>query len=148
MKKTHASTEYPIVIKQVRDGIAISCPDFKQSKLIPLPKDKKITPDFLGEISREIGKIWLENHLKLVEIAGTSLPPPQPSQVKMTLEDREEKLLSPPELARLSGVSADTIRRAIDRQEIKSELTSGGHRKVRYEEALSFLERQGYQIEV
>lgn len=146
MKKTHASTEYPIVIKQIRGAITLSCPDFKQIKIVDLPKDKKVTPQFLSEIAAEIGKVWLENQAKLVETVAAGRSCPQPSSVKMTLEDRTEKLLSPPELSKLAGVSADTIRRAIDREEIPSETTSGGHRKVRWSSALKYLEEQGYSL--
>lgn len=148
MKKTHASTEYPIVIKQVKNSVVLSCPDFKQNKIVDLPEDKKITPEFLTRVAEQIGRIWLKNHMKLVEFAGTEIPPPAPSKIKSVLEKREEKLISPPELAELAGVSSDTIRRAIDRGEIESELTSGGHRRVTHVQAIRYLEKQGYSLEL
>lgn len=147
MRKSHASLEYPVVIKQMKDMVVIACPDLKQTEVLPLPENGRIDPSFVMKVAEKIGQIWLKNHLRLKEIAASDLPCPEPSKIRMSLNERREKPLTAPQLAQIAGVSPDTIRRAIDRGELASELTSGGHRKIPFPVAMQYLEQIGFKLE-
>ena len=83
--------------------------------------------------------LWLTNQQKLRDFVKTRKLCPRPSKMKMGFEEGEEKPLTPPELARIAGVSADTIRRAIDRGDIDSIVTQKGHRKIPLPSVVDYL---------
>ena len=125
--------------------IVLSCPDLKQTQVLALPENGKIDPQFIVKVAEKIGQIWLKNHLRLKELASLELPCPLPSKIRMSLDEKREKPLTAPELAQIAGVSPDTIRRAIERGDLKCEITSGGHRKIPFPVAIQYLEKIGFQ---
>jgi excisionase family DNA binding protein len=145
MKKSHASLEFPVVIKQIKDLVVVSCPDFRHAETIALPSSRRISKEFVIKVTEKLAQVWLKNHLRLSELAALNLPCPKPSKIRMALDEKKQKPLTAPQLAKMAGVSADTIRRAIDRGELKSEVTSGGHRKISQEVALDFLDKMGFK---
>ena len=57
-----------------------------------------------------------------------------------------KNLLTPRELARLCGVSPDTVRGWCNRRQIKFASTPGGHKRFRRQDVLEFLKTQGFPL--
>ena len=55
-------------------------------------------------------------------------------------------ILTPRELARLCGVSPDSVRGWCDRKQIKFATTPGGHRRFRKQDVLKFLKAWGFPL--
>ena len=147
MNQTHTALEYPIVIKQVGDIIVFSCPDLKRTKTLIFPPGTRLTAEFLVKNARKLGEMWIDSHQRLKEITASTHPPPQPSKINMTLEDRGTKPFTPVTLAKILGVCAETIRRDFDSGECQGELTTGGHRKIPFHLGLAYAEKRGYKID-
>ena len=57
-------------------------------------------------------------------------------------------LLTPRELARLCGVSPDTVRLWCARKQIKFASTPGGHKRFQRQDVLEFLKAQGFSLPI
>lgn len=148
MRKRHATLEYPIVIKQVNDFLTVSCPDLPKTTSIPIPEKGGLSGEFLSKVALELRKRWIENQTRLRDFDSTKCTTPTPSEIRTTISDRGTKPFTPNRLAKILGVSGNTIRRAIQRGEIGCESTSGGHIKIPIHEGLKFAEKSGFKIDL
>ncbi|MCB0422190.1 MAG: helix-turn-helix domain-containing protein [Bdellovibrionales bacterium] len=136
--KLHQPLDYPIVIKKVEDHLAICVPDLNIFFIEPLPDRGKITPKYLMTIAKAVAKCWLSTQSKLSDYQNTNLKPPSGSMIKKILKSDRYKRLTAPQVAALTGLSTDTIRRKADKGEIPCEVSEGGTRYFREKDVLPY----------
>lgn len=129
MKRKPSIFHYPIVLKQTREYLAVTCPDLGVTVVEPFPKDGKLSAQFMVRVGITVGKTWAKMAGELKRIEAAKLPYPEPSFIKYATAKHSD-WLSVPELAKLSGDSKNTIRRAIDRGDLEAEKSPGGHRSI------------------
>ncbi|MCB0414572.1 MAG: excisionase family DNA-binding protein [Bdellovibrionales bacterium] len=125
--------EYPFIIKRQVDKLVIYSPDLNLS-YSELPIIQKLSPSQKPHYFQMLGiavlKAWQKGELKKEEMIKKHLSVPLPSEDLVPSRPLNEPLLSPIQIAKKMGCHKDTIRRAIDRGELKCTMTPGGHRKV------------------
>jgi excisionase family DNA binding protein len=142
-KKLLSPLDYPLVIKAELGSLKIYSPDFKIAtaaladlSLVPLAERKSYYQSVGAEVMRAWSKIQAAQ--KAMASQGKELPDPSDGFLPIAKGSREERL-SPRDVAELMGCHVDTVRRAIDRGELKSRLTPGGHRRVLESDAREWL---------
>lgn len=131
--------DYPIVIKKVEDHLAICIPDLNIFLMESLPEKGRITPKYLLRIAKSIAKCWLSAQSRLSDYDNTKIKPPSDSLIKKVLRTDRFKRLTAPQVAMMTGLSPDTIRRKADRGEIPCEVTEGGTRYFKETDILPFV---------
>ncbi len=153
MKKISLNTlSFPIVIKRVVDDLVLSVPDLGVFKNLPLPREKKDSPesakssnlvlsdDFKQQLLNEIEDLWMKTEIHRNEKKWQ----PSPSTFKQSLQAGEEDYSLPEFVKKLNefiSVSENTIRREIQRGGIRCYQTEGGHRRIPASELSQYLKR-------
>ncbi|MEK2647543.1 helix-turn-helix domain-containing protein [Bdellovibrio sp. BCCA] len=138
MKRRPSIFSYPIVLKQTQGYLAVTCPDLQVTIVEPFPKDGKISSAFLMRIAVCVGKAWAKMNEELKRIEGSNGDYPKASFIRHATS-KDSDWVSVPMLAKLSGDSENTIRRAIDRGDFYAEKSPGGHRSLPALEAKRYL---------
>lgn len=134
--------EYPLVLRAELDRLQIYSPDLGVHNL-NLPSVQALTKadraKYYMRLGAEVLKTWktIEETRERLTRAGQDLP--EPSKAHFPTRPQNERALSPVEIAKLKGCHKDTVRRAIDRGELRSFATPGGHRRVLESEATRWL---------
>ncbi len=129
MKKPSSILEYPVVLRKHLNFMTISIPDLGVTIVEELPKDKKLTNNYVTQIGRRIGNVWVKGQRLLLDRSQHKKYVPPASDIRTSLK-KPEKDLSPARFAELVGVSKDTIIRDCKSQIIRARRTSGGHFRI------------------
>ncbi len=140
MAKRHLALEYPVIIKQHLGFIVFSVPDLGINLVENLPVGGKLSRSYVIQLAASLGKTWIKSSERLRAFKDAGKPPPEPSSIKATLSERQDLGFTPPQAAKLLGVSVNTVRRMVDRGTLKAEVTDGGHRKICEREIRTWLE--------
>jgi excisionase family DNA binding protein len=142
-KQLLSPLDYPLVIKSELGSLKIYSPDFKIASanlavlsLVP-PAERK---SYYQSVGAEVMRAWskIQAAQKALASEGKELPDPSDGFLPIARGSREKRL-SPRDVAELMGCHVDTVRRAIDRGDLKSRLSPGGHRRVLESEARAWL---------
>jgi excisionase family DNA binding protein len=129
MAKRRSALEYPVTIRQVDTYLIFSVKDLNITLVEELPAGGRLTPEFMRRATAALGKSWVKSHERLKVLVETGKPLPDPSRIKVaTKEIKKAKPLTAPEVAKLLGVSENTVRR-IPKAELRYRRTKGGHRR-------------------
>jgi excisionase family DNA binding protein len=129
MAKRRSALEYPVTIRQVEGYVVFSVRDLGISLVEELPPGGKLTPEFMKRTTAAVAKAWVKSHERLKVLIENGKPLPEPSKIRVaTKEIKKTKPLTAPEVAKLLGVSKDTVRR-IPKSELRYRRTKGGHRR-------------------
>lgn len=109
--------------------MTISIPDLGITLVEELPKDKKLTKNYVTQIGRKIGEAWVKGQRILIEKSQYKKPIPTASDIRSSLK-KPEKDLTPARFAELVGVSKETIIRDCKKGLIKAKRTRGGHFRI------------------
>lgn len=105
-----------------------------------LPFSKKgSSQDDLLRLAKAIGQMEVKIQKRLKEYESSKVKLPKPSKIKQVLSDEKIKKITAPQLAKLLGVSADTVRRRADKGEIPAYLSEKGTRYFLEKDILPFL---------
>ncbi len=146
MPKRHLALEYPVIIKQHLGFIVFSVPDLGINLVENLPVGGKLSREYVVSLAASLGKTWIKSSDRLRAFREAGKSPPEPSSIKATLSERQDLGFTPPQAAKLLGVSVNTVRRMVDRGTLKAEVTDGGHRKISESEIRKWLESQGHEV--
>lgn len=139
-KGVYSLFKYPIWTQQQNGSVVISTqPDLGvMSIAIPLPKStsERDLISFRKEYFNAILKLQVKINEKIRDFSNSTLPLPKPMKVKVTLELRKEKKLTPSAIRKTllknsdpkNVPSVDTIRRMFDRGVLKNISKSKTHR--------------------
>ncbi|MGZ3775991.1 MAG: MerR family transcriptional regulator [Bdellovibrio sp.] len=121
---------YPIIIKEELGEIIISAPDWGIFVAVSLPPSGGVSSKLAAQIAfsyvKVVSKIILQAKSK--EKNKKPLPKPSRTQDLFNFERVEEKKFSPIEVAKILGMSKNTVRRGMDSGKIPCIKTPGGHR--------------------
>lgn len=129
MAKRRSPLEYPVTIRQVEGYLVFSVKDLNISLIEELPAGGRLNAPFMRRCTATLAKSWVKSHerLKVLLESGKSLP--EPSKIRVaTREIKRAKPLTAPEVAKILGVSENTVRR-IPKSELRYRRTKGGHRR-------------------
>lgn len=130
MAKRHALLEYPVIIRQHMGYIVFSVPDLQINTVAESPTDGKLSSAYVTELARTLAKTWIKGSERLTAFARAGKAQPECSTLHSLLAESEEQSFSPPEAAKLLGVSVNTVRRMVDRGTLRAIKSDGGHRKI------------------
>lgn len=130
---------YPLVLQAEFDKVKIVSPDFEvvNDKLPALERlSKSQRKKYYAMLGEQVLRAWsaAEKVRQKMVTEGKHLPLPQ-NHTTIRVEEKSANFMSPDELAARIKCHKDTVRRAIDRGELKAVLTPGGHRRVAKNEA-------------
>ena len=120
------------------------------------------SPDFNIHISEALGAhsltqerignavvdVWRRIRQQLEDQRRQGIGSPEP-KAPLSLRGREgqlEESLGVKEAAQILGTSVDTLRRLIDRGEVKAEKTPGGHRRLTRSSVETFLRKKSVSV--
>jgi excisionase family DNA binding protein len=128
MKKTNPG-HYPVIFKIIDGYLVVHSPEFG------MVVKKKF--DLLRQ-AEEIGNLYLDLVRKMDEeikaLSKRKMKIPEARKLKDVLPKESQTFYSVTEMARMLGVSSDTVRRMADEGALKCRLTRGGHRKFTHAE--------------
>jgi DNA-directed RNA polymerase specialized sigma subunit len=129
MARRRSALEYPVTIRQVDTYVVFSVKDLNISLIEELPPGGRLTPQFMQRATNALAKSWVKSHERLKVLLENGKPLPEPSKIKVaTKEITKTKPLTAPEVAKILGVSKDSVRR-IPKAELRFRRTKGGHRR-------------------
>jgi excisionase family DNA binding protein len=105
---------------------------------LPFQNKENFEKDLI-RISKVIGQMELKIQKKQKSFEDSNVKLPKPRKVKQVLTDEKIKKITAPQLAKLMGVSADTVRRRADKGEIPAYLSEKGTRYFLEKDILPFL---------
>ncbi|GEM_PF-6688704 len=130
MKRVSNPFEYPFVIKQVNEWISVSVPDLEITVADQVPRDTKITKDYVTKINTlmlKAAKKVLERMTRLEEVGKQSSKPP--SFIRQTLQITNKEHISTKVAAKYLGISEASLKRWETQGAIRAHKSRGGHRK-------------------
>ncbi|NQZ78434.1 MAG: helix-turn-helix domain-containing protein [Ekhidna sp.] len=135
--------DYPFVIKKELDRVVIYSPDLEVA-FGELPIPSQIKPedrkDYYQKLGLAVLKAWQKGEAVKSQMISDGDELPEPSKAYLPTRLSKQQFLSPVAIASMAGCHKDTVRRAIDRGEISSSLSPGGHRRVLEADALKWIE--------
>jgi excisionase family DNA binding protein len=141
--------EYPLVLRSEFESLKIYIPDFAV-ETDSLPSIKRLKDSqkrkYFAMIGEQILKAWKKAEDQRGKMLQQGLPIPAPSPAHFPPDWDAEESYSPEEIAMRMKCHKDTIRRAIDRGELKSMITPGGHRRVLKSEVKRWLSDSGPRL--
>lgn len=133
---------YPITMKQVQGFMVITSKDFNISYSIDMPEGYW-TSDLWSKLNIAIGKCWIDIAKKIKAREKVGIPLPNPSKISSATENgdpkKQIKPLTAPAVARILGVSENSVRR-IPKKYLKYSTTRGGHRRYSSGAVISYQE--------
>lgn len=109
--------DYPVVIKRHENLLTLSLPDHNTFTVIDLPKGP-IDKTYMLKVGMEVAKMWIKSKERIDDHTFVNRKAPSPSLATKSLNRDKNKKLTAPQVAKLLGVSADTVRRKADSGEI------------------------------
>jgi hypothetical protein len=141
MARRRSALEYPVTIRQVDSYVVFSVKDLNISLIEELPPGGRLTPQFMRRATNALAKSWVKSHERLKVLLENGKPLPDPSKIKVaTKEITKAKPLTAPEVAKILGVSKDSVRR-IPKAELRYRRTKGGHRRYSIGAVQAYRER-------
>ena len=125
---------YPLVLPAELDNVKVFSPDFEVvNSTLPVAQrlSSKQKKRYFAMVGEQVLRTWqaAERARKSLINKGAKIPRP-PMGLDADINQSPNDVLSPDEVATKVGCHRDTVRRAIDRGELKSTLTPGGHRRI------------------
>lgn len=130
MAKRHALLEYPVIIRQHMGYIVFSVPDLQINTVAESPTDGKLSSAYVTKLARTLAKTWITGSARLSAFARAGKSQPEVSSLKSLLAESEEQSFTPPQAAKILGLSVNTVRRMADSGRLKAKTSDGGHRKI------------------
>lgn len=132
-EKLRSIQDYPFIIRRELDRIKIYSPDLGV-QFSELPTVQKLNKSSRKKYYEMLGvavlKAWHLGEQTRDEMWKKYGSIPLPSKTHIPTEPVKEKLLTPQEVAERKACHVQTVRRAIDREELVAIITPGGHRKI------------------
>jgi hypothetical protein len=129
MRKRLSALEYPITLRQIDTYLVFSVKDLQITLVEELPVGGRVTPEFLKRVAVMIGKCWLKGSERLQAFHEAGKKPPEPSKIRVaTKEIKKTKPLTAPEVAKILGISVNSVRR-IPKHQLRYRRTKGKHRR-------------------
>lgn len=129
MKKPNSVLDYPLVLRKHLNYMTISIPDLGITLVEELPADKKLTKDYVTQISKRMAEAWIKAQRIIVDKSQHRKHLPAASDIRGSVK-KKEKDLSPSDFSELVGVSKRTIIRDCEKKLIRARRTSGGHYRI------------------
>jgi plasmid maintenance system antidote protein VapI len=129
MAKRRSPLEYPVTIRQVEGYLIFTVKDLNITLVEELPPGGQLTSEFMRRTTAALARAWVKTNERLKVLIETGAPLPEPSRIRVaTRELKKTKPLSAPEVAKLLGVSKNSVHR-IPKSELRYRKTKGGHRR-------------------
>jgi len=126
--KDYTFFKYPVYYQQQNGYLVFHCPDLHLMVTTDLP----IKRMFNSEYAHKLAKTMLEMESKVRDrvksMKSSRIKVPQPSRVKNIIDTSKIKRLTAPQVAKLIGKSADTVRRMADRGSLPCHKSKAGTR--------------------
>ena len=142
---------YPITMRQIEGFMVLSVKDFNISIAVEMPAGKW-TAETWNKINIAMGKCWIKTREIIDARVRSNIPLPDPSKMNLATEKeakkgKQTKPLTAPEVAKILGISENSVRR-IPKDLLRFRVTRGGHRRYSTGSILKYQELFKWEDEI